>query len=70
MFWRLISQGQVLKVGVPDVGSNSSLLRQKLWVLSSLPVWVTVLGLGYMVRLYSPLLPLWMWFSSHLPEVY
>lgn len=36
MLWGLVSQVQILKVGVLDVGFKHFLFKEKLWVLSSL----------------------------------
>ena len=70
MFWGLISQVQVLKVGVPDVGSDPSLLREQLWDGSSL----SIVGLHAERGVYGEtvsqhLVPTFMWVFSHLPNV-
>ena len=70
MFWELICQVPVLKVGVPDVGYEPLLLREKLQVLTSLPfVGCNARGGVYGEILSLPLLPTSVWFPFHLPDV-
>lgn len=38
MFWGVVSQVYVLKVGIPDVGLNTLLLEEKFQALCSFPV--------------------------------
>lgn len=70
MFWRLISQVQVLKVGVPDVGFKPLLLRGKLGVVSS--PWTVgghARGGTYDKAVSQSPLPISMWVFSHSPDV-
>lgn len=48
--WGLVSQVQLLKVWMPMWGSNPLLLREQLWVLCSLWLWVTEPGVGFFTR--------------------
>lgn len=48
MFWELIYQVPVLKIGVPILGKNPLLLRKKLHVLSSLMIWVALSGVAFL----------------------
>lgn len=62
MFWKLVSQVQVLKVRASDVGLSPSLLRDKLGVVEFLPDCGSHAGGGaYSEIVYQPLLPISMW---------
>ena len=51
MLWGLISQVYILKAGMPRVGSEPLVLREKLWFQVPCQLWDALLGVWFMVRL-------------------
>ena len=68
MFWGPVTQVEVLKDEVPDVGSKPLLLRERRGVLNSLLVVGHSAGDGVYGEIVSqPLLPISMWFFFLFP---